>query len=516
MATTKSTRTIKIEDGSYPLVPTASIEIVERPKEGEEHLQLFYNPRDPSNFTPESMAELRRSIRTDGLLEPLVVRALQTRGRVTGIQLLAGERRLRSLNHILSENLYCFSETTPQPARWRTNQIVTYLGEFGVIKSTKGGVIEICLWDENDQPTDEIVSADPADIYPTVAGSKLYAKVPCKVVYNCSDERAMRLAMTENEQQQALTVAEEITVVERLSRTELKQKRIAYMLGTNVTWVSQTASFRQELPPDAFEKLMAGKMTRHVGVKFLSYRATDRQKLYEESVLAEEKDTEAKIRAHQIAMESHEDLADIHEHEADKAEAAGDDSGAKKARKKAASAGKKAETAKKRRDRVAVEAGTLKQSHVEKGAVAAGVKPRKAKMLPRGDVQEAYVTGVAELLGKRKVIDPVCEEEVPQEYLQVVKATAEAILAGDRDPLQVVRGLMVQAGTWTIPDDAVEAPDDEAALEGDEEEYDDGEYDDADAEYDDADAEFDPDDDYDDGYQDMEDYMQGDDPPDDY
>jgi len=470
---TRSTKSGAEEKCDYTKLPLKSIEIVERPEEGQEHKVVFFNPRDLASFSTDSMVELRQSIRTDELLKPIAVRELKI-GKKTIHQLLAGERRYRTLTQILEGNLPCYSSQAVRPEKWRAKSVVISLGTFAHVVKQTGDEVEIELWDDDDKPTGEFrtVPADALD--PTLPAKRVHAKVPCKVIQNCSDERAMRIAMTENEHQQPLTTAEEITVVERLMRGEVKQEQVSYMMSKNITWVSQTASFRNQLPKEAFDKLTDGTMMRHVAVNLLSYKAEDREKLFDATVVAEEKETAAKILEHQLNVDAAEDEVEMLEDDALQAEAAGDDKTAKQSRKKAASAGKKAAAAGVKRDKAEAESGRVQQGHVQQAAATEGILPKKAKVLPRADIQKCFVDNVELLLEEDgSVIDPVCEKRVNAELLHLVKATAHAILTGKRDALDVIRSVKVDAGTWALPE-----------TESDENELSDGESDE---------GEFDPD-----------------------
>lgn len=453
------------------LIPLDLIQIVERPAKGKEHEQLFYNSRSPQSFTPESMAALQMSIRTDELLEALVVRI------VDGVyQLLAGERRYRAILDLCEKNLACFNPKGKLPRSLKPGTVVMYMGTFAQVDKTSKGMVNLKLLDAQDRLTGEVIEEVSRDeLYPTLPARQLYKNgVPAKVIENCSDERALRINMAENGQSQPLTTSEEVEVVERLIRMELKQERIAYVLSTNITWVSQTASFRRELPPEAFQKLVQGKMARNVAVNFLSYKPEDRAKLFESTVQAEEAETAEKIRQHQLEQEQAEDEAEILEDAADKAD---DPKVANQTRKKAATAKKKAKKAKDKKDKAEADSGTLKQGHVQKGAAQASVKPKKDKMLPRGDVAE-IVEKVDELLAE-KTIDPICEQKVEHHDLTLVKAVLQGVLSGERDPLAMIRTAKVSLGLWSIPDqledneEAVDAPD-EALYD---EDYEDSEYD---------------------------------------
>ncbi len=501
----KQSRKIQlVGDSNNPRVPLNDIEIVTRPNPGEEHTKLFYNPRRLESFTPESMAELYTSIRTDELLENLVVRVFGTPDDVDKIELLAGERRLRTLLKLVSDDVPCYSSALDVPAKWKANSVVLHEGRFAQVKKhANGGGVEIVYFDEHEKLTDETATVAATDLLPTAPASKVYASVPCKVLYNISDERALRVTMTENQKHRNLTIAEEIEAVERLIRMGLKQQKIAYMMATNITWVSQTSSFRGELPKEAFEKLMANEMSRNVAVNFLGYRPEDRQALYEATVEAEQADTRQRVQEHTLAEEQAQDEREILEESAKQADAAGDKKTAAKRRKKAEAAGKRAEVAGEKKRKAQENAGTIKQGHVQKAAAETGIAPKKAKVLPRPDI-EAFAVQAGKLIGK-KTIDPICNEKVPDQALMFVQATADAILAGQRDPLAVVRTVMVKLDKWSVPDSASQDDEEDDADRPDEDDpdaFDPDEYDPDEFEGDGVD----PDED-DDGYQSIEDYM---------
>jgi ParB family chromosome partitioning protein len=74
------------------------------------------NPRQPrSAMAPEALAELAESVRTHGVLQPLVVSRRESEGGVATYQLIAGERRLRAARAAgLTRVPVVVRETTPQ------------------------------------------------------------------------------------------------------------------------------------------------------------------------------------------------------------------------------------------------------------------------------------------------------------------------------------------------------------------------------------------------------------------
>ena len=274
--------------------------------------------------------------------------------------------------------------------------------------------------------------------------------MPCRLVYDCTDQRALRLAFTENDQSEPLTISEEVALVERLEKTGLKQDEIAEMLGSNVTWVSQTSNFREQLPKAAFQKLIKGEMARHVAVAFLSYAPEDRESLYTASVEAEESETAERIKQHRQDKDRLEDEEELLMAEAKKAEKQGNIKLASKAQRKASAAATKADKAADRLERAKSEKGTIKQGHVKKGAIQKGLQPKKAKSLDRDDIEATFVEGIIPYLDDEQ-IDEISGERVPVQYAAIVRRTALAIIGGIRDPLYPIREFMYEHGEWMMP-----------------------------------------------------------------
>lgn len=431
-------------DEKFQSVPLDSITIVERPKTSDASKVMFFNPRDTASFEKEEMELLAHSIRTEGLQTPPLVRAIGSENRVTKLELIAGERRIRSCRYIVENNLPCYSDTLPRPDRYELNSVVMYKGRFGTVV---GHNQNSCVINFDDDPIGEKGQrhCQLEDVYPTIDGSELFKDISCKVVYNCSDERALRLAFCENDKSKPLTIIEEVALVERLEKMGKKQDEIAELLGTNVTWVSQTSNFRQQLPAGAFEKLAEGKMARHVAVSFLSYSNEDRDSLYQASIEAEKIETEEKILTHRANKEQLEDQEELMQAEASEAETDGDNAKAEKARRKAAVLAQKAEKEAERLNRAKKESGTIKKGHVKQGANKSGIAPKKAKPLDSDDIEEIYVKAMAEFLDGTG-IDEETGMPIPAEYAAIVRRTALAILSRNRDPLQPIREYMRDSG----------------------------------------------------------------------
>jgi hypothetical protein len=436
-------------DGKFPLVPIDKIEIAERPAPGEEHLKLYYNPRDLESFTPESMTQLRSSIRTDGLQSPPLVRAFTENGVVVKIELIAGERRLRSVLHIIEHDLPCFDEDQKRPQKYKTGQVVVCKGHFGQVVSQDANDVTVQILDDANVLTEEERVFAKEDVYPTVAGSKFYAAIPCRVAYDIDDKRALRLAFSENDKHKSLSTKEEIALVERLKLRGLKVAEISEMLDANETWVSQTANFRTDLPPAALEKLLDGSMKRHVAVNIMGYKPADRDKAFAMAVEVEAEETKKKIEDADDEMAKAQDDEILALADKKKAAKAGDTKGANKAARVAASAATKAKKAEEKKKRAEEEKGQIRTGHIQKGAAKAGLSPKKAKILPKEEIEEYYITGMEDHLDGESV-DPICGEEIPADLAAIVRATAAAILNGNRDPLSVIRQYKIEQEEWTV------------------------------------------------------------------
>lgn len=404
MARKSRNNTITITgNGRYPLVPLSSIQIAERPEVGQESSKLFFNPRNLDSFTPERMKALMSSIQADGLQQPPIVRVYTYDGKKSGeiksVELVAGERRLRSLLQLYKANPECYDDQS---------------GEM-------------------------------------VPAKQLYEFVPCKVFYNIEDEHALRLAFLENNEHQSLSTKEEIELVERLRARGLVQEQIVKILNTNITWVSQTSNFRTELPSEAFEKLLAGKLARNVACQLLSFKPEDREAAYSTAVKVEEEERTAELEGLQSQQEIAEDDEDLAAHAKRKAVSHGNLKEAKSQEKRQVTASKKLAAVKSQKTAIEAKAGVIRQGHIEKGAYKAKVAPKKGSILSPAMLHECYIETTRDWLeeGRR---DSVTNEFIPPEGVEVLRATAKAILSGETDPEKVIRYVMFKRGEWANPD----------------------------------------------------------------
>ena len=201
-------------------------------------------------------------------------------------------------------------------------------------------------------------------------------------------------------------------------------------------------------------------MKRHVAVNIMAYKPDDRKKAFEFAVEVESRESAAKIAEAEDEAAQAEDEEILALSDKKKAAKAGDMKGANKAARTASSAATKAEKARKKKERAEAEAGQIKTSHIQKGAAQAGLVPKKAKMLPKEEIEERYISALEGLLDG-ETTDPICGEEIPGDLVAMVRLTAMGIINGTLDPLCIIRQYMIEQQRWEPQTDDEEDGDEE-------------------------------------------------------
>lgn len=404
-------QSIIIGSGPYQLIPIDRIQIIERPTEGEETDQLLFNPRSLESFDPESMSELRDSIKQRGLLHPITVRVRTEDEEVISIELIAGERRFRSIKMLVEANEEVF-----------------------------------------DKDTREMVPA-----------TELYQHLPCCPHYDISDEEAFSLMCEENGKTKPLTVREEILLVERLLSRGLKQDAIAKLIGEQGSWVSHTRNFERVLPKEAFEMLLEGKMTRNVAVNLISYPEDKRNDVFQSAKAAEEKARQKKLDAAQSEHDAADDAEILHQSDLERAEEEGDQAKVDKAAKAAKSARAKKEQAAKKKEKIEKNAGNITQGDLAAGARNAQISPKKAKQLSKTDLVQLIVDPLDEHINEGEY-EADSGETVPEDILTIIRTTVACVAEGVRDPKQIIERAMRASGRWMDEDDEIDELEDDGGL----------------------------------------------------
>jgi ParB-like chromosome segregation protein Spo0J len=392
-------------------IPLASIEFADR----DDPDSIFFNPRsaDSEAFSEESMQELEDSIRLDGLIETPTVRT-QThngepypKGNVVKVQAVAGERRIRCIKRLVEKKKSCY-----------------------------------------DQKTGKMMPAE-----------KLYKFLPCTVYHNIDDDTALRLAVTENDpsKRRPLSTREEIDLVERLLGKGLSQDRVVKVLSSNPTWVCQTANFRKELPPKAFQALISGRLARNVAVIILSYPPEKREAVFERSTEIARFDTEAKVEELEDAQFGAEDTALLESERAKLALSDGDVTAAEQHKRRSERAEDKAKKMEGKKRTVVAEAGRVRQGHISKASAEMGVRPSRAKHLGDDVARQFYYDLPGTWLQMGNKADPITKNVYPAPILRLTRRLSDGMLKGECDLGRILRDHLVETGEWKLPEGYVEA-----------------------------------------------------------
>ena len=372
----------------FPEIPLEQIQIEDRPTDGEE--KIFYNARSSAKFDFENqeMVSLYNSIKEDGLQQPPVVRVItDEEDQIVEIGLIAGERRVRCIQR---------------------------------------------LFDNDEEVHDDLDNS-------TTSASEKYETIPCKVVYDCDDHKALRLHYRENADSLGLTIEEQIGLVERLSSTGMKNKEIAETLGEPESWVSQTLNFRKELPEVAFNLLVNGKMKRHGAVTLLGYPKDERESVISGALVHKFDETQEELDDAQDELEIALDKQDLAQHRQERAE---DEEEFQEAEKSERQAQREATAASKRKERAEKKSDEVESGDIKEGAKKAGIKPKKQKKLTAVEIKRQYVDRLTPWI-EDGLVDEYHGEQYPDQVLVTMQITAMAILAGDSDSLETIRHIMV-------------------------------------------------------------------------
>ena len=199
-----------VNDGPFLSLPLGEIGIAPRTTTKNEGTK-FFNPRSVKGFEASAMGELEHSIAQDGVLQPPAVRRLED----GTYQLVAGERRTRAIRNLVARN-------------------------------------EMVATDDGFKPASEV-----------------YRTVYCRLVTDCNDEKAIRLAFSENDQHVPLSEGDVLDLCERLEDLGYTQKAVGELLRKCPAWVCHTFSFRKHLSPELYEMLRAGRLSRSAAIKIL-------------------------------------------------------------------------------------------------------------------------------------------------------------------------------------------------------------------------------------------------------
>lgn len=209
--------------GTLYAVPFACIQVPDA--DGSETEYTFSNPRMlTEQGTADLMdkrlsADLRESIKSKTLLNPLVCRWIQKDGQNVP-QLVGGDRRHRALDFLI-----------------RKKEIVT-------------------------DPRSLHQNDDGEWSYKQISAEEAYATVPCQIFAVANDLDALALSWAENKSRINLNEGHEVAEVVKLRKFGASDEKILEILQHDEKWLAETDRLISNLDADTLADLLESRMTR--------------------------------------------------------------------------------------------------------------------------------------------------------------------------------------------------------------------------------------------------------------
>jgi len=399
----------------YVLVDPLSIEITEPPDFTQvPTIYRFFNPRLKkfnSGFCKKDMDALYDSIVERGLKMPLICRLITIMEPTDDpnvilrprsfIQLVAGERRLRTILKLIKDNVMVFS-----------------------------------IEHKKKMPAKEV-----------------YTRVNVQLEDDCNEVEALALAWDENINAASLTAADEIITVEYLVACGKSPKEIEVILQKNAAWVNHSINFRTKLPEEAFSCLLNGEITRFVADRLLEYPEDKRTEVWNHtkalhSIKIEEK--KEKLKAKVAEVRDTLLLAEINIRTQKKANRDAEESqiAAEKAKKELVEVQEELKE-------IETNPPVMTGSIVAAGAEKAKTKPITPKALTKKKIEQYYhepLWAAIDSFEEDPKIDEVAKIAYPKELLELGLAFAEAIANQETNPFKVIRDYLVEIDKWHLPE----------------------------------------------------------------
>lgn len=240
--------------GTLFAVPFAAIQVPEATEEdGDEY--KFSNPRllterGQSDLMDKRVStELRDSIKTNTLLNPLVCRWVENDDGKLFPQLVGGDRRYRAVDFLIRKK-----ETVTDPRS-------IHMGEDG-------------QWQ-----------------YKQVSADEAYATIPCQIFATSNDLDALALSWAENKNRIDLTEGHEIAEIIKLRKVGANDEKILEILQHDEKWLAESDRLIDELDDNTLDDLLESRMNRACAIEL-------------SSIEDEELREKVRIRANESALES--------------------------------------------------------------------------------------------------------------------------------------------------------------------------------------------------------------------
>lgn len=186
----------------------------------------FFNPRHildsskPAGFSRQEMAELRESIRTQGLENPIIARWIEKEGQKV-LQLVCGERRKRCIDKLIFENVDCYD---PFTGTW-------------------------------------------------VPAKQLYEYIDCRI-NNIDNKTAYAYAFSENETSVGIGDAATVSLVKYFRDNGLSDTEILQITSKSNSWLRET-DLILTLDSNTFQSLINNEINRVSALKLVEIKDLD-------------------------------------------------------------------------------------------------------------------------------------------------------------------------------------------------------------------------------------------------
>lgn len=348
---------------------------------------IFRNPRTYTNpgFSAEKMADLRKAIARDGLKQPLEV-------RIVGgdkIELVAGERRLRSILELIRTKIPCYNTNTKK--------------------------------------------MEPAN--------NVYAEVCCRVIDAADDKDAIRQSVLENLLHEHLTDYELLLQCKRMEEVGYSRTEQAETFDKSEAWISQSHSLL-----NSNKRILAcmekGLLGRTQALRFLQIPIEKIDEVLDGALKENAYQLEAREQAALQEQDAAYDAIEQHEAEIMAAQVKGLNSKAGEAKKKMVQAERDAAAASKKVASIRKQKGKRKISveDIDTAAKKAGADENLNHSQSMKVIRQVDSELERLLESHEPLINPDTEEEYNRKGIVIIKRTLDWVLNrnGMKHPLEAL------------------------------------------------------------------------------
>lgn len=356
--------------------------IVADPGFGKDSDVKFHNPRfslgtkDAVGLDRESMNELKESIRSQGLFNPLVCRQVDD-----SIILVAGERRYRAIASLIQKNELCF-----------------------------------------DPGTDKMVPA-----------KELYGKIQCRI-RKLNDIEALTEAFAENDRAKNIGEGATVGFVKYLRNHGCDSETILAITGKSISWLADT-DLLVGLDEKTFESLAKNEINRSAALELVKIEDIEERVSRLEDARQRLNARIGKLKASATkALQKAKQKVELAEAEADVAKIVGE--GSEEAEQKIAKAKQKAQ---KKQEHVSKIDGKAKitTKDIRGAAKDAGVEEKKP--LTSVKIRKMWLDPLTNIIRKNFKDEEGESIEMDQEDAHLTQLVVKSLMKGEADFMRVLR-----------------------------------------------------------------------------